>query len=410
MSFALTSFRKDLSRWRQDVLRTAIWFAIPLTVGGLITLLMSGGGAQPHGVLLIADQDESFLSGLVAGAYTTGDLGDLISVERTTAEEGTERVNAGEASGLLIIPEGFGDAFLGAEPATLTLRTNPSQTILPGIITDVSEIVLDAGFYAQQLFGDEIKTIQDLVGNSDDSSDAEVAMVAVVLQNKIQVVAPQLFPPVINVVIVEPPPSEPRPSFALLYLPGIILMAVMFSSNGLASDFWAERDHGTLRRLVFSPGQLGSFVIGKALAAAVMIAIIGGLTLILGFLYHGVSWMKFPSSLAWIALSGVALFAWFAALQMLFSNQNTASVISSILLFPLLMAGGSFFPLAALPDWIAAIGRLSPNGFVADRLTSEITEAGAWIIDANSWLIVAAAAASGLAVCAWRLRTGFARA
>ncbi|MDH3375031.1 MAG: ABC transporter permease [Gammaproteobacteria bacterium] len=407
MSFALTSFKKDLSRWRQDLLQTAIWLAIPLTIGGLITMLMSGDGAQPHGVLLVADQDESFLSELIAGAYSAGDLGELISVEKTTVEEGTTRVNAGEASGLLIIPEGFGDAFLDAEAITLTLRTNPSQTILPGIITDVTEIVLDAGFYAQALFGDDIDSIQKLVG---ESSDAAVAAIAVAIQNKIEIVAPRLFPPVINVAIVEPPPSEPRPSFALLYLPGIVLMAVMFSSNGLASDFWVERDRGTLRRLVFSPGQLGSFVIGKALAAAVVIAIIGGLTLVLGFLYHGVSWTKFPSSLVWIALSGVALFAWFAALQMLFSNQNTASVISSLLLFPLLMAGGSFFPLAVMPGWIAAIGRLSPNGFVADRLTSEITEVGAWIIDASSWLIVAAAAASGLAICAWRLRTGFARA
>ena len=407
MSFALTSFRKDLTRWRQDLLRTVIWLAIPLTIGGLITMLMGGGGAQPHGVLLMADQDESFLSELIAGAYSAGGIGELISVEKTTVEEGTERVNAGEASGLLIIPDGFGDAFLDAEPVTLTLKTNPSQTILPGIITDVTEIVLDAGFYAQQLFGDEIDSIQTMVG---ESSDAAVAAIAVAIQNKIEIVAPQLFPPVINLVIVEPPPTEPQPSFALLYLPGIIMMAVMFSSNGLASDFWAERDRGTLRRLVYSPGQLGSFVIGKALAAAVVIAIIGGLTLVLGFLYHGVSWAKFPSSLVWIALSGVALFAWFAALQMLFSNQNTASVISSMLLFPLLMAGGSFFPLAVMPDWIAAIGRLSPNGFVADRLTSEITEAGAWIIDANSWLIVAAAAASGLSICVWRLRSGFARA
>jgi len=95
---------------------------------------------------------------------------------------------------------------------------------------------------------------------------------------------------------------------------------------------------------------------------------------------------------------------------MLFSSQKTASIISSMLLFPLLMVGGSFFPLAVLPGWIAAIGRASPNGFVADRLTSEITQAGSWVIDFNSWLIVLFAAVLGLSICAWRLRSGFARA
>jgi len=187
-------------------------------------------------------------------------------------------------------------------------------------------------------------------------------------------------------------------------------MAVMFSSNGVASDWWRERELGTLRRLVYAPGQLGGFIAGKALAAAVVIGLVGGITLVIGFLYHGISWAKLPSSLLWIAISGVALFSWFAALQMLFSNQKTASVISSVLLFPLLMAGGSFFPLAVLPGWIAAIGRASPNGFVADRLTSEIIAPGAWSIDLSSWLIVIAGAAIGLSVCAWRLRSGFARA
>ena len=409
MSFTLASFQKDLTRWRQDWLQTVIWFAIPLTVGGLITMLMSGDGAKPHGVLLMVDQDGSFLSELVAGAYTAGELGELISVEKTTLEDGTERVNAGEASGLLVIPKGFGEAFLDAQPVTLTLRTNPSQTILPGIITDVTEILLDAGFYAQQLFGEEIDTIQEMVGMTDGPGDALVAAIAVDMQDKIETVTPLLFPPAINVEIVEPPAAEPLPSFALLYLPGIVLMAVMFSSNGLASDFWSERDHGTLRRLVMSAGQLGGFVFGKALAAAIVIGIIGGLTLVLGFLYHGVSWVKFPASLSWIVLAGVALFAWFAALQMLFSNQKTASVISGALLFPLLMAGGSFFPLAVLPEWIAAIGRASPNGFVVDRLTAEITEAGAWIIPADSWLLVTVMAVVGLSICAWRLRSGFAR-
>jgi len=406
MSFALISFKKDLMRWRQDVTSTLIWISIPLMIGGLITSMM-GGDVKPHGVLLMVDQDESFLSELIAGAYTAGELGELISVEKTTLEDGTRRVDDGEASGLLIIPEGFGAAFLESEPVTLTLKTNPSQTILPGIITDITEILLDAGFYAHQLFGDEIEMIKNL---EDDPTDALVAAIAVTIQNKVESVAPHVFPPIIDVEIVEPPPKEPAPPLALLFLPGIILMAVMFSANGVASDWWREREQGTLRRLVYTPGQLGGFVAGKALAAAVVIGLVGGLTLVIGYLYHGISWAKFPSSLLWIAISGVALFSWFAALQMLFSNQKTANVISSMLLFPLLMAGGSFFPLAVLPGWIAAIGRASPNGFVADRLTIEITASGAWSIVPSDWLIVIGGAIAGLSICAWRLRTGFARA
>jgi len=406
MSFALTSFRKDLARWRQDVMATLIWISIPLMIGGLITAMM-GSDVKPHGVLLMVDQDESFLSELIAGAYSAGELGELISVEKTTLEEGTLRINDGDASGLLIIPEGFGDAFLNSEPVTLTLKTNPSQTILPGIITNVTEILLDAGFYTHQLFGDEIDLLKNL---GDAPSDAVVGAMAIASQNKVESVAPQLFPPIIELEIVEPPPQDPTPPLALLFLPGIILMSVMFSANGIASDWWREREQGTLRRLVFAPGRLGGFIAGKAMAAAVIIGLVGGLTLLVGFIYHGIAWAKLPSSLVWISISGVALFSWFAALQMLFSNRKTASIISSMLLFPLLMAGGSFFPLAVMPGWIAAIGRASPNGFVAHRLTLEITAEGAWSIVISDWLIVIGAAVAGLSICAWRLKSGFARA
>jgi len=186
MNFALTSFKKDIARWRQDYMATLIWLAIPLLTGGLITTLM-GSDVKPHGTLLLVDEDQTFLSELIVGAYSAGELGELLSVEKTGFDEGFERVNDGEASGLLVIPDGFAEAFLKSEPVTLTLRTNPSQTILPGIITNVTEILLDAGFYAHQLFGDEIETFTSM---TDNPSDAQVAAIAVAIQNKMETVAP----------------------------------------------------------------------------------------------------------------------------------------------------------------------------------------------------------------------------
>lgn len=408
MSFLLASVKKDLRRWMQDKTALLIWLGIPFLIGGLITLMMDGGGGSPTGVLLIADQDDSLLSGFVVGAYSQDQLGDLLLVEQVSVEDGELRIGDGEASGFLIIPAGFQDAFLDETPVTLTLKTNPSQTILPGIIEDVTEILLDAGFYAQRLLGPEIKKIQDS-GLSESPADAFVAGISVDIQNKIDTVMPKISPLLFDIEIVEPPPKEPRPDIALLFLPGIVLMAVLFSSNGLAADYWEERDKGTLRRLVSAPGALTQFVVGKAIAALVFMAAIVAITLCIGFVYHDVEWSRFVSSFLWASLGGVGLYAWFAALQMLFPTNHAANLITTILLFPLMMAGGSFFPLAVLPDWIAAIGRLSPNGFVVDRLSTELTAPQAWSIDLKSWLTLIAVAASGLALSTWRLRSGFAR-
>ncbi|RZV38058.1 MAG: ABC transporter permease [Chromatiales bacterium] len=408
MDFLFASVRKDLLRWMQDRMALLIWLGIPFLIGGLITLMMDGGNGTPTGTLLIADQDDSFLSGFVVGAYSQEQLGELIIVEQVTTEEGLRRVNDGEASGFLTIPKGFQDAFLNETPVTLTLRTNPAQTILPGIIENVTEVLLDAGFYAQRLLGPEIKAIMDSDADTT-PTDVFVAGISVDIQQKVDAIMPRLSPLAIELVVVEPPPQEPQPDIALLFLPGVILMAVLFAANSLAADYWVERDKGTLRRLVSAPGALSGFVAGKAIAALLVMALLVSITLVVGFTYHGVAWSKFLPSLLWVSLGGVGLFAWFAALQMLFPNNRAANLITTILLFPLMMAGGSFFPLAALPDWIADLGRLAPNGFIVDRLSGELTSASAWSIDAQSWLVSLAITAGGLAVSVLRLRSGFAR-
>jgi len=408
MYFVLASFRKDLSRWRQDATSMLIWLAIPFMIGGLMTALFSGDKAGgPSGTLLIADQDESLLSGFVASAFAQGQLGDMFFVKTVSADEGTAQIQAGEASGFLTIPAGFQDAFLNDEPVTLTLKTNPSQSILPGIIEDVTEILLDSGFYLQMLFGPELKAMQDSAGDVV-PDEILVADIAVKIQQKIEAFAPKVSPPIIDLEIVAPPAAEPRPDLGVLFLPGIVMMALLFASQGLSADFWTEREKGTLRRLVSTPGLADQFVFGKALAAAVVVTLITSLTLTLGFAYHALPWLKLLPSLLWVSVAGVAFFAWFATLQMLFATQKAASLLTTIVLFPLMMVGGSFFPLDALPDWLASIGRLSPNGFVVDRLTIELTSAGAWTIDKRSWLILIAMTFSGLSFCSWRLKHGFA--
>ncbi len=408
MNFLVASVRKDLARWMQDRAAMLLWLGIPFLIGGLLTSMMDGGGSGPTGTLLIADEDESFISGAIVGAFSQEQLGDLFIVEQVSAEAGAKRINEGEASGFLTIPKGFQDAFLNETPVTLTLKTNPAQTILPGIIENVTEVLLDGGFYAQRLLGPEIKAIMD---SSSDSvpSDVFVAGISVDIQNKIEKVTEKLSPLAIELEIVEPPPAEPAPDYALLFLPGIILMAVLFAANSLAADYWVERDKGTLRRLVSAPAALTGFITGKAVAALAIMTTVTAIVMIAGFAYHAVAWSKFIPSLLWVSLGGVGLFAWFAAIQMLLPNNRSANLVTMILLFPLLMAGGSFFPLAALPEWIADIGRLAPNGFIVDRLSIELTSATAWSIDARSWLILFAITASGLLLSGVRLRTGFAR-
>ena len=74
MNFLIASVRKDLSRWMQDRAAMLLWLGIPFLIGGLLTSMMDGGGGTPTGTLLIADEDDSFISGAVVGAFSQEQL------------------------------------------------------------------------------------------------------------------------------------------------------------------------------------------------------------------------------------------------------------------------------------------------------------------------------------------------
>ncbi|MEJ2153076.1 MAG: hypothetical protein P8Y29_09040, partial [Gemmatimonadota bacterium] len=44
------------------------------------------------------------------------------------------------------------------------------------------------------------------------------------------------------------------------------------------------------------------------------------------------------------------------------------NILTGAAIFPLAMLGGSFFPFEVMPDWLASVGRYTPNGWALTRL------------------------------------------
>ena len=154
------------------------------------------------------------------------------------------------------------------------------------------------------------------------------------------------------------------------------MMSLLFMGQGISSDFWKERQQGTLRRLSTTPRSAFEYLAAKTLSVFLLITFVSTILVILGFAYHAIDFGKLPLAVLWLTVSGVFLFAMMTSIQLFSPSQKAASMLTSILIFPLMMAGGSFFPFEAMPEWLANIGRLSPNGhmnrvfkeFMLDRI------------------------------------------
>ena len=393
MRFLAACFRKDLLRILRDPTTILLSVGMPVLVALLMRLAFGGSGATPTATLLIADHDQSFLSGFLVRAFDQGPLADLVDPRTVTEEEGRARMEKGGASGLLVIPEDFGARVLRREPVTLTLVTNPSQRILPGILRGALEFLGDAISGLQRILGPNLDRITAGPPAGETTlADSTVASFSVTVNRLVARAKPYLFPPVIRLETVAPPSEEngPQRGFGDLFLPTLLFMGILFAAQGVSDDFWKERRLGTLRRSAITPRRLAVLVGGKMLAGGALIAAVGTAALLAGRFLFSVEVHHPLPAVIWMTLSGVVMLLLLTWIQMAASSQRAGGILTNVVFFPLLMLGGSFFPFEAMPEWLARIGRFTPNGWALARFKEILWGTGGPLASPESALILLA--------------------
>ena len=165
MRFIFVTVVKEMKRRFNDPGGMISAIMIPLAIGFLMASVMGGGG-QPsiRAQLLVTDLDDSFVSQGILSALGQDQIAEMIMVEKVDEETGQRRINDGDGSGHLVIPTGFGKAWLEREEVALQLTVNPSQSISPRLIREMLESLLDLGDYLHKVFGDS--TVNTLLSNN----------------------------------------------------------------------------------------------------------------------------------------------------------------------------------------------------------------------------------------------------
>ncbi len=408
-SFVRATAVKDLRRRLRDPLALAMWLGIPFAILALISLAFGGGEVTPQGRLLVADEDDSFISRMLAGALGQGEMAELVQVEKVTAEEGRRRIDEGDGSALLLVPPGFGEALLASEPTQLTLLTNPAQRILPGILEEILSLMVDAVFYLQRLAGQPLALFAGgPPGGATTFPDPLIAATSVEINQLAGTVSDYLFPPRLDVAVeVEQPEGQERQEIGPLFFQSMFFLAILFIAQGMSDDLWVEKRQGTLPRTLTTPHGVASLLAGKLLAAFVLLLAMSVLSLAAGAALYGFPAARILPAALWATGSGLGLLVMFTLLQLFATSQRAGSLLSTLVLFPLMMIGGSFFPLEAMPGWLAAIGRRLPNGFALEQLKAILggVATAAVLVPAVAGLLVMLAV--GVWLAGRRLRGGF---
>lgn len=149
-----------------------------------------------------------------------------------------------------------------------------------------------------------------------------------------------------------------------LFVPGLIaILLTVVSALMSAISLSREKERGTLEVLLVSPLRPWQIIVGKVLPYMALGFVNVASVLVAAWLVFQV---PFRGSLALLlfecllyVLVSLALGVLIAAVT---SSQRTAMVGALMgLLLPTLLLSGMIFPLASMPDWLAALGNLVPG-------------------------------------------------
>ncbi len=396
MRFLWLSALKDLRRYRRDAAALALWFVLPLVIVGMIGAVFARD-TQLQGLLLIADEDGGVAGTFLRESISRGPLGGMLAIQQVGRGEGRRRIDRGDGSALLIISKGYDQAVIHDEPAHWILITNPELSIMPRMVREVASANVDAAYNLQRIAGAQLRAFGDAPPSRRSVTDLMQGAGRTALG-----VATYLEPSrIVLKTRAVGDASARRPSVAEILFPGIVLLVILMVSAGMSLEIWKEQGAGAVRRVAGSPASLGAFLGGKLAATTVVLLLAILVTFGAARAIFQIPMRACLLAIAWSVCSAVAVYCGLLIAQLWLGSERSATTVSGMILVPLAMLGGSFFPLESMPESFAHFARMTPNGWMMVTLHSILTRPVAPGELAREFLLLLGAVAT-LFVLAWQ--------
>ncbi|MGW7680457.1 ABC transporter permease [Kribbella sp. NPDC054772] len=184
-----------------------------------------------------------------------------------------------------------------------------------------------------------------------------------------------------------------------LALPSILGMNAAIGMVSMSQQLTADREDGTLLRAKAIPNGMTGYVVGKVVSVAggllvdLTILLIPGLFLVDGIALGSAHWF----TLIWVLVLGlIATLPIGAILGSVFTTARSQGLIQLPML-GLIAISGIFYPLTALPGWVAWIGQLTPVYWMGLGMRSALLPPEAVVVEVGeSWRHLETAAVLGL--------------
>jgi ABC-2 type transport system permease protein len=366
------SFRiawKDILELYRNKFGLVLLIVMPLFMMAMVGFIYPTSGSSASNLpVAIVNSDAGYNSSTVASQTFISVLQQINSktgmMKLTTASSAADIKNLiqrGDIEGGILIPSNFSTSLASGKQGTVV------------IITDQSNPQVSA-------------TIQTLL------SSVFSKMSTTMAQNKVQALGITAND---SLAIVQPLKVQAQgvvpgaPNYFDFVAPGIMAMTVMMSvMTGLPAAISQEKEIGTMDGMMVAPINRLSIILGKTLGQTARGLFQGFIILALAVGLFGVTIEGSIPLVFGLLLLGVFSFVGLGIVITSFAkDQQTATMLMTTLMFPMMFLSGVFFPIQQMPWYMQDISKVLPLTYASSSLR-KVMVLGAGIPDITTELTI----------------------
>jgi ABC-2 type transport system permease protein len=164
-------------------------------------------------------------------------------------------------------------------------------------------------------------------------------------------------------------------NFVIFLIPGMVSMSVLFTSVFSGIQIIWDKQFGFLKETLVAPVSRLEIMFGQTLGGATTAFIQGliilAVSLVIGLAFPGIA--GFVIAFSFMALIGVAFTAFGIAIASRMEDMTGFQLIMNFVVFPLFGLSGAFFPISALPSWMAPVTLVDPLTYGVEGIRYGLT-------------------------------------
>ncbi|MCJ7638672.1 MAG: ABC transporter permease [Euryarchaeota archaeon] len=333
--------------------------AFPIILMLIFGAIFSGGNVQYE--LAVQNKDGSDISFAFINAVNST---NAFKVHMVNASENADAyIKSNRISGMLIVPQGFGNQVqhnlaLGATRPSTAVQVNPTTTSATNASALNATRVSSSSSQAQS---NNTNATPAAVILKVDQSSTSAPVISGVLSSIANGFNSQLTGSTQIVGVENQQVLSSQFKYIDFFVPGIIGLTVLTTGVlGTVGTNTQYRNNGILRKLATTPLGKSEWIISKMLYQTVVIFISAGLIIVVAKLVYNVTVVPNVVTLLLLFVGTICFTGIGMIIARFVKDEDAANAAASAVTFPMLFLAGTFIPLETMPDYLQTIAKFLP--------------------------------------------------